>query len=141
MASTEQTPDWFFQQSAVIPYRFQENRLEVLLITTRKGRWIIPKGVVDPGNTPLESAANEAWEEAGVEGAISGEIFGHYAYEKWGGTCEVDVYLMQVQTVHASWPEQDFRDREWLSPDAAADRVREPELQAMLRGLPEQIEV
>ncbi len=41
-------PDYFYNQSAVIPFRFRRDKLEVLLITSRRRkRWIIPKGIVE----------------------------------------------------------------------------------------------
>ena len=64
-----QVPAWMYRQSAVIPYRKRPNGLEVLLVTSRKGtRWVLPKGVVEPGMTPAASAAREALEEAGIRG-------------------------------------------------------------------------
>ena len=60
-----------FKQSAVVPYRLVKNEIEVLLITTRKGRWIIPKGIIEPELSAAESAAKEALEEAGVKGEVS----------------------------------------------------------------------
>ena len=45
-------PDWMYRQSAVVPYRAGADGLELLLITSRKGtRWVLPKGVVEPGMT------------------------------------------------------------------------------------------
>ena len=65
-------PDHYYRQSAVIPYRLREGRVEILLITSRKGkRWVVPKGILEPELTPAESAAKEAREEAGVSGRIS----------------------------------------------------------------------
>ncbi len=55
-----------FQQSGVIPYRIIEGKVEILLITTRKRQgWVIPKGGLCKGMSPHDSAAKEAWEEAG----------------------------------------------------------------------------
>ena len=52
-------PDWVYRQSAVLPYRFSGGDLEVLLITSRKGkRWVFPKGIIEPGLTPQRSAAS-----------------------------------------------------------------------------------
>ena len=40
-------------------------------ITSRNGkRWVIPKGWIDPGQTAGETALQEAWEEAGLTGAL-----------------------------------------------------------------------
>ena len=64
-------PEQWYRQSAVIPYRLTQQietgppSVEVLLITSRKRkRWVIPKGIVEPKLSPLESALKEAYEEA-----------------------------------------------------------------------------
>jgi len=75
-----------YPQSGILPYRYTKNKLEILLITSlRKKNWIIPKGLIEQGMTPQESALKEAFEEAGIEGRITGSVIGHYSYEKWGG--------------------------------------------------------
>ena len=63
-----------YRQSGILPYKFVDGNIFLLLITSRKGnRWIIPKGIVEPHLTPVESASQEAFEEAGIEGALSRE--------------------------------------------------------------------
>jgi 8-oxo-dGTP pyrophosphatase MutT (NUDIX family) len=52
--------------------------------------------LVDPGDTPEETALNEAWEEAGLRGRLIGDVVGTYEYEKWNTTFAVTVYLMEV---------------------------------------------
>ena len=48
-------------QSGVIPYRVREGQVEVLVITSSDGlRWVVPKGLVEPGMTAADSAAKEA---------------------------------------------------------------------------------
>ena len=133
-------PDWMYRQSAVLPYRLRGGDPEVLLITSRKGkRWVLPKGVIEPELTPLESAAKEALEEAGIEGEVSEQALGSYTYEKWGGVCTVQVFLMKVTTEHDTWPEADVRHREWLPVGEAAERVKERELRNLIRRLPHAI--
>jgi phosphohistidine phosphatase len=130
-------PDWVYRQSAVLPYRFSGGDLEVLLITSRKGkRWVFPKGIIEPGLTPQRSAAKEAREEAGVEGQVSTASLGSYAYKKWGGTCEVEVFPMRVTAELADWPEAAIRRREWLGIDDAAARIEDAKLRRLLQRLP-----
>lgn len=130
-------PWWFYKQSAAVPFRVMDGRAEVLLITSRKGkRWIVPKGVIDLGKTAPESAANEAFEEAGVRGQISASPVGEYSYEKWGGTCRVQVFLLEVETVLDEWPERGERDREWTTPERAAELLREEELKRVVLSIP-----
>lgn len=125
-------PEHFYQQSAALPYRSDRGRLEILLVSSRRRkRWVIPKGVRELDLDPGASAAKEALEEAGIEGELSEKVIGTYSYEKWGGTCTVEVFSMAVHTSYDTWPES-YRDRVWLSPEEAADRVDEPELKQMI---------
>ena len=129
----EDKPRHFYYQSGVIAYRTSEGRLEVMLITSRGHQhWVIPKGVIEPGFSPDESAAKEAYEEAGIGGAVSMEAIGKYDYPKWGGTCEVQVFPMEVQSVLDDWPEKNHRQREWLPTDEAIERVKEDGLKELL---------
>ncbi|MGB3562306.1 MAG: NUDIX hydrolase [Thermoanaerobaculia bacterium] len=125
-------PDHFYRQSAVIPYRLRHGKPEILLITSRhKRRWVIPKGIIEPDLSPAASAAKEALEEAGVEGRVGAEPLGSYQYDKWGGTCSVEVFVLEVDRVHDEWAEAN-RQRLWLSPAEAAERVDEEDLARLI---------
>ena len=133
-------PDWMYRQSAVIPYRRAADGLEVLLITSRKGkRWVLPKGVVEPHLTPPQSAAQEAFEEAGIRGTVDERPLGSYSYEKWGGVCEVQVFAMAVTDQLEEWPEAFMRRREWLPRVRATERLDEADLKAILDELPNRL--
>ena len=106
------------------------------LITSRSGaRWVIPKGVIDPGETAAESASREAHEEAGLVGDVSPAAVGSYEYDKWGGTCRVEVFLMAVREALDTWAESEVRKRRWTSPEKAARLVREPDLKRLIKNL------
>lgn len=123
-----------FRQSSVVPYRIVENRLEIMMITSiRRRRWIIPKGVVEPDMTPQDSAAKEAFEEAGIEGTVAQNPIGRYHYKKWTGTCRCDVYAMKIETIHDSWQEQDDRDREWIEAKEVLSKLRHKQLKAIVK--------
>lgn len=131
-------PSWFYKQSGVVPYRIVDDRFEVLLITSRRrGRWIIPKGIIDPGTTAAESAAKEAYEEAGIHGDISPASIGTYRHEKWGGECSVEVFLLKVHTELETWPEASVRQRRWMTITEAAQVIEEPQLQELILAVPE----
>jgi 8-oxo-dGTP pyrophosphatase MutT (NUDIX family) len=66
------------QQVAAVCYRRTANEIEFLLVRTRGGRWIFPKGGVEEGLTQAQSAAMEAFEEAGVHGRIEEMPFARY---------------------------------------------------------------
>lgn len=134
-------PEHFYEQSAAVPYRVADGRAEVLLVTSiGKGRWIVPKGVVEPHLTPADSAAQEAYEEAGVRGTVEGPALGRYNYEKWGGVCRVEVFALRVTAVLDPWPEKDTRKRAWVRIEDAAERVAEKKLAKLIRKLAEQLE-
>ena len=72
-----------FRQSGVIPVL--DDRL--VLITSRKSdRWIIPKGYVEKGLSPAESAAKEAYEEAGLIGVVHHKAAGNYGTASSGSS-------------------------------------------------------
>jgi len=128
-------PPWFYKQSGVIPYRINGTELEMLLVTSRKkGRWIIPKGIIDPGTSAIDSAVREACEEAGVQGRAHPKILGKYRYKKWGGTCVVQVFGLEVTRVLDSWPEAQVRERKWVTKEQAVELIEEPDLQEILRN-------
>jgi 8-oxo-dGTP pyrophosphatase MutT (NUDIX family) len=66
------------QQVAAVCYRMGKRGIEFLLVQTRGGRWIFPKGGVEPGLTHAQSAALEAFEEAGVHGRMETLAFARY---------------------------------------------------------------
>ena len=128
-------PSWIYQQSGVIPYRVSDSgKIEILLITSvRRGRWIVPKGVVERHLSAPESARKEAWEEAGVTGPVSKHAVGTFEVEKWGGTCTVSLYLLRVKDVSDKWPESDVRRRKWVTVREAASMVEDDALGELIR--------
>jgi 8-oxo-dGTP pyrophosphatase MutT (NUDIX family) len=127
-------------QFAALPYRIARGRPEILLITSREtGRWIIPKGWPEHGLTASDSAAREAWEEAGIEGRVSDTCLGIYSYLKMLDRRDrmpivVAVFPIQVRRLRDDYPEKGQRKRKWFSRKKAAARVEEPELGLMLKG-------
>ncbi len=107
----------------------------IMLITARRsGRWIIPKGHIEKGMTPAESAAKEAWEEAGVSGTVGAEPVGTYRYRRSGGLYSVEVYPLEVQEILEEWKERRFRRRIVVSPAEAAGMLFHDELRALVAG-------
>jgi 8-oxo-dGTP pyrophosphatase MutT (NUDIX family) len=123
------------QQSGVIPYRVQNGKIEVLLITTRdRQRWVIPKGGICSGMSPPESAAKEAWEEAGVIGQVNANALGTYKYRKRGKVYKVKIYLLPVEVVSEVYPEASQRQRQWLELNTAIQQIKKPSLQRIFQG-------
>ena len=126
----------FIPQSGVVPYRIRRGRVEVALITASGGpHWTIPKGHIEPQMTARDSAAKEAYEESGLIGEVSKRCLGTYVYEKRGQLRQVRVYPLQVNRELRRWPERNVRNREWLTINAAASRVRSAELRCCIQRL------
>jgi phosphohistidine phosphatase len=136
-------PAYYYAQSAVIPWRMRKGKAEILIISSSKRKhWVVPKGIWEPGMTAQESAAKEALEEAGIEGCVADTAIGIYAYPKWGATCTVEVYSMEVTRVlpEEEW-EEVHRGRKWVSPKQAAKRLKHAELKPMVRELAAMLQI
>ncbi|NTV02860.1 MAG: NUDIX hydrolase [Chlorobiaceae bacterium] len=120
-----------YLQSGVLPMTGDG----VMLITARRsGKWIIPKGHIEKGMTPAESAAKEAWEEAGVSGRVGAEPIGTYRYRRSRGLYSVEIYPLEVMEIHEDWLERQFRRRMVVSPSEAVALLSNDELRAVVAG-------
>jgi len=130
-------PDYFFTQSAVLPYRLVDGRLEIMLIASRKGtRWVVPKGVKEQELSLRDSAAKEALEEGGVRGNVAAEPIGQYEYRKWGGVCAVTVFPMEVtESIPEEEWEESHRERRCGEAQEAQRLLDERALQKMVGKL------
>lgn len=127
------------QQAGAIPYTMMDGELRILLVTSRDtGRWLIPKGYVDKGLTPADAAVKEAYEEAGIKGAVASDLpLGFFTYFKKLKSGEdkpasVQVFLLRVEKQCKKWPEMKQRQCGWFRPEEAAGLVREPGLAMLL---------
>ncbi|MFK0729817.1 MAG: NUDIX hydrolase [Gloeotrichia echinulata GP01] len=84
--------------------------------------------------SPPESAAKEAWEEAGVIGQVEGHELGTYKYRKKGKTYCVKIYLLPVETLSQDYPEASERERQWLDVTKAISQIKTNSLKRILEG-------
>ncbi|MBW8880492.1 MAG: NUDIX hydrolase [Asticcacaulis sp.] len=125
-------------QYAALPFRTVDGRVEILLVTSRESRrWIVPKGWPIRGLSGAQSAAREAFEEAGVVGDIGPDALGGFTYEKAlpdlrNVTCDVAVYALRVTEELDVWPEAAQRERRWMPWQEAARHVREDHLRELI---------
>jgi len=128
-------------QYAALPWRYSGPRRQILLISSREtGRWVIPKGWPIKGLTPAETAAREAYEEAGLGGQVSKKPIGEFEYGKRLDNGQVlptrvEVFALEQMVQHRDWPEQGQRRLQWFSVPEAAEAVDEPELKDIIRKL------
>jgi len=131
-------PEWYYTQSAVIPFQKKEDEIHIVIITSRNHkRWIVPKGIVEKELSPQDSAAKEAFEEAGVRGRVYSNAIGEYQYEKWGGICTVQVFPLEVQEILDNWEEMEYRERKIIPLDEAKTLLTEKALKQLLDTLNE----
>ena len=130
-------------QVAAIPFRYENDCLKILLLTTRKKRkWIVPKGWPVDGLSLNDSAKKEAMEEAGVSGSISKAPIGDFFHNKTISRrkktpCKVITYSLLVTNQLLDWEEQKERSRRWYSISKAAEKVSNRGLSKMLRIISE----
>jgi 8-oxo-dGTP pyrophosphatase MutT (NUDIX family) len=126
------------EQVAAVCYRLRAGEIEFRLVKTGKGRWIFPKGNVEPGLTHAQAAALEAFEEAGVHGRMEEASFTAYVRSKRrelrnsasrsnGRPAEkesaVNAHLCEVLRLVA--PLEMGRNPTWFSPEKAKRRLQE----------------
>lgn len=125
-------------QTAALPWRLAGKSIEILLVTGRRsGRWFIPKGWPMPGLTLAEAAAQEAFEEAGVQGTIHPDPIGTFRHVKQQiaiGEVRVNVIVhhLWVDRELPKWPECRQRKRKWFSAKEAAKKVDSDDLSELI---------
>jgi 8-oxo-dGTP pyrophosphatase MutT (NUDIX family) len=128
-------------QYGAIAWRPAAGSVEVMLITSRETRrWVVPRGNVIRGLAPHESAAQEAYEEAGIRGRMGAEPLGLYRYRKrlrFGRTVPAEVHLFPLEVMEEleDWPEKHQRERRWFPPGEAAKAVDEPDLKELILAM------
>jgi 8-oxo-dGTP pyrophosphatase MutT (NUDIX family) len=107
---------------------------------------MIPKGWPIKGLKAAKSAAREAYEEAGVRGAIGAKSIGSFAYDKRliedGITfpCAVRVFPLQVKRQEKTWPESRQRQTKWFAPEEALPAVKEESLRELISSFVEDLD-
>jgi ADP-ribose pyrophosphatase YjhB (NUDIX family) len=120
-------------ESGALAYRRLKNgELLILLVSKKRSKkWGIPKGKVNASLSFGETAAKEAFEEAGVIGRVSPNSIGMFRAKKVTPIpkiIEVWVYLLEVDEMLSNWPEKGKRQTKWVSCKVAARELREPVL-------------
>lgn len=100
-------------QVSALPYRFVDDSCEILLVTSRRrGKWILPRGKIEAGETAAERAAKEAFEEAGVVGKVAQHPL---LKEQTADPSRPTIFPLEVLREEETWPEMHERQRAWMS--------------------------
>ena len=99
-----------------------ENEKGEILLMFRKGKWDLPKGKLDPGETLEHCALREVTEETGILNLEMKKflLVTEHAYEERGLPLlkETHWYLMKTDSHQTLIPqaEEDITDLKWISP-------------------------
>lgn len=97
-------------KTGVVATRTRNGLREVLLVSTKKNRWGLPKGNLIPRLGKKRTALEEAYEEAGVLGEICNIPRVRLERSRW----TLDLYVMRVVKQLRRWPEKAQRTRRWV---------------------------
>jgi 8-oxo-dGTP pyrophosphatase MutT (NUDIX family) len=100
---------------------YVENMRGELLVMFRRGSWDLPKGKIDPGETPDESALREVREETGLREVALGPFLGHtlHTYPLKGRRILKKTWWYRMRTTETDTrpqTEEDIEEIRWVQP-------------------------
>ena len=110
-----------------VAFRSDGPKHEIAVIrTTEEGRWQLPKGIVDPGETPEQAAVREVSEEAGLTCKLLDPIdtieywfVASYDGPKKRYHKKVSFYLMEYLSGDVSDHDHEVTEARWVTFDEA----------------------
>ena len=104
---------------------------EIVLIQTRsEGRWQLPKGIIDPGETAEQAAIREVREEAGIDCEILVDLktIDYWYVERHGTLPErihktVHFYLMKYIDGDVVDHDDEVREARWIEINGALEML------------------
>jgi len=106
-------------QAGSVVFKSHRAAPRVLLIKARRNPqlWIFPKGHIEAGETPRETALRETREEAGVAAEIVSGL-GSLEFESGRDLVHVDYFLVRWT---ADVPTHEHRERRWCTVEEASE--------------------
>ncbi|MGD9589925.1 MAG: NUDIX hydrolase [Pyrinomonadaceae bacterium] len=103
----------------------------VIVLTAAGGKWQLPKGMIDPGETEVEAAIREVREEGGVETDAIGEL-GQTEYTFTasfnGARCiihkSVHWFLLKYLSGDVNDHDHEVQEARWVSADEALEFLK-----------------
>ena len=115
----------------IIPFDTRDDMVAMLFVTSQtRGRWILPKGKRQDGESQVEACVREGFEEAGVRGVVLEDFPITVVITKQTSTGKIRIpvtyYPLFVTEQVDEWPEKERRQRHWaLLEDAPRVAYRE----------------
>lgn len=120
-----------FSHAGGIVFRSDDGVCRYLIVSAKRNpdHWVLPKGHIDPGETPEQAAKREVLEETGVEAKMI-QFVGTGAFEAGGEAVTVKFYLMQYVTQKG---EGESRQKRWCTFQEALESLTFPDTRELLR--------
>ncbi len=114
-----------------------EKDIEILLIQDSKGRWTIPKGHIEPGETAKMTARREIEEETGLKNVSVLSWLGkiHFKYRRADKLVlmTTQIYLVQALDTHETpTPEKWMKGIKWFSFTDALDVIEYEDIEKLM---------
>ena len=114
-----------------VAFRWRDSEPEMAIVSVKpKMRWQLPKGIVDPGETPEVTAVREVREEAGIETdllALIETIEYWYRAVKYGKPVRyhkfVHFYLLQYRSGDVSDHDHEIAEARWVRFEEAIEML------------------
>lgn len=114
-----------------VAFRWRDSQPEIAIVSVKpKLRWQLPKGIVDPGETPQVAAIREVREEAGVETdliKLIETIEYWYRSVKYGKPVRyhkfVHFYLVEYKSGDVANHDHEVEEARWVSFDEALEKL------------------
>ena len=129
-------PQKRIDQAGGIVVRRENGRTLVLLVRSKKDPsiWVYPKGHIEPGETAVETAVRETYEESGVGGESLGPIGAPLEFQSGREPVRVQYFLIRP-TSEVDSPEG--REKGWFTLDEARRRLAFENARALLGLVPD----
>jgi 8-oxo-dGTP diphosphatase len=120
-----------------VVYRYAATGVLLLLIHDQYGRWTLPKGHLEPGESEREAAEREVREETGISGEL-GELVARVVYpvrSKRGleRLKQVAFFLLRADSAEARpQAEEGISAAEWFAPEEALVQIGYPQVRDVL---------
>ena len=114
-----------------VAFRWRDSEPQIVIVSVKpKLRWQLPKGIVDPGESPQVTAVREVREEAGIETELIKlieTIEYWYRSEKYGKPVRyhkfVHFYLLEYRRGDVADHDHEVEEARWVGFDAALEML------------------